>query len=176
LGCAYEDCGDPAEVAWGIPLCPPHRSAHSNWIQNQICHEIVRYFRQRPDAEESPGWTYAAILPNGRWKIGFTEQEVDRRLQKLHKIWRGRLTPVAVLPGGRTREARLHFKYKHCRVMTEAGEQFEPDAEMRAEVLAFGIHPGAVEAVARYSKYEPRLRGTSDKAAPPPVLERDEER
>lgn len=160
MACAYHDqgvqCGERSDLVGGLQLCSEHRALLFTRRQENTNAEFAEYFEGRPEAPHSPGWTYVVQPPSARWKIGYTSSDVDHRFKSLHRSY-GQLVPIAVAPGGRTREALLQHKYRDLRVKHESGEQFEPDNVMRAELSALGVDPGAVDAVARYHSYRPRL-------------------
>lgn len=86
-------------------------------------------------------------LDGGVVKIGMTS-DVDRRRVQLERTYGTPLALLAVFPGGREEEARIHGQFAHLRIGRT--EQFRPAPDLMeflGRPLLVGANPEAVEAM-----------------------------
>lgn len=150
-------CTAAGDLRLGLWLCDPCYYAVRLTVQDGPGQTLRRFV----DEQTSPldwgrGATYCVLLPNGRFKIGFTN-EVDRlanRWKSLSRHLGDRVVPLCTEHGGMARETYLHAKFHASRVLVQ-GEQFEPSPELRAYVTR-GHIPEGLEALAEFNRWTPR--------------------
>ncbi|MFJ3984876.1 GIY-YIG nuclease family protein [Streptomyces fungicidicus] len=155
-----EQCGKPAKVQANLPLCPDHHQARTYREKAKRGAELLRYFKENPEAPRSAGWCYIVHLPDCTVKVGMvgTEGRLSARLAELHEDFGGNVDILAVLPGGKDTEAVLHSHFGSIRIPGK-GERFDvtEPARVSGELLSFalshGIHPEALPAVEEYREW-----------------------
>lgn len=152
-------CDGEITLRWKhIPLCEFHRTMLGVQVNSVIDSHIAKLYEIGQLQFHSSGYTYIALLPSGRIKIGYSGRAeiLKDRWTKLSREFDGRLTILAVLDGGRTLEACLHYQFGRHRIPDSPLEQFNPDDELLEYALRSGIDPSAQESVLDFIKWKPR--------------------
>ncbi|MBM9621531.1 hypothetical protein ACFQ60_19505 [Streptomyces zhihengii] len=120
-----------------IPLCERHAANLYSWsTETYRASPIGRMEEQGLISGHLPGYTYIVQLPNGRIKIGTSVAgRINRRWREItrqyfDKGYREPLKPLAIIQGGASKEAALHYRFRESRIRDEFGEQFNPTTDL----------------------------------------------
>lgn len=151
--------GKPYTLA-NIPLCEKHAAILYDFNVYWYRVRTVQQMEEEGVLNHVSGWTYIVWLPNGRIKIGTsgTTGGVVSRWKKISGKYEGKgyeepIKPIALIPGGVTREASLHGRFNEFRIKDEFGEQFLADAELVAYAESWGIPEDMQDLVTSYEQY-----------------------
>lgn len=143
-----------------IPLCEKHAAQLYTYSTNTYRVNLVKKMEEEGVLNHVSGWTYIIWLPNGRIKIGTsgTSEGVSSRWRGITRQYEAKgydkpIKPIALIPGGVTREASLHGQFKEFRVRDEFGEQFLADPELVAYAESQGIPDDMQGLVTGYERY-----------------------
>lgn len=151
--------GKPYTLA-RIPLCEKHAAILYDFNVYWYRVRTVQQMEEEGVLNHVSGWTYIVWLPNGRLKIGTsgTSEGVSSRWRKISKQYEGKgytgpIKPIALIPGGVTREASLHGQFNEFRIKDEFGEQFLADPELVAYAESWGVPDDMQDLVTNYERY-----------------------
>ncbi|MDX2736395.1 hypothetical protein [Streptomyces caniscabiei] len=143
-----------------IPLCEKHAANLYTWSTGTYrASPIGQMEEQGLITGHLPGYTYVVQLPNGRIKVGTArEGRVLKRWEEItrdyfKKGYRDPLKPIALLPGGVSKEAALHYRFRSARVTDEFGEQFTPTPELITFAESAGMPSDQADLVPAYEKW-----------------------
>lgn len=128
--CGVASCDQEATVVkLEISLCDEHEYDFYIKMKSFFFDRRMQEFMDKGYiARHSPGSTYIVTLGNGNVKIGYSSN-LEKRFKELDREL-GPLRVLAVMDGGETREAFLHYKFNHLRVSNLRLEQFHPEPEL----------------------------------------------
>jgi len=123
-----DPCGLDAEVRSNIAMCVTHDDT-LRARKGTTARQSYKFHGH----EAFPGFCYVARLPDGLFKIGYsnTEDLVKNRMKSLSRSYGGGVVELLRLPGGFVTEAVLHWKFKEFAV-PGTGERFFPVEEIKS--------------------------------------------
>lgn len=140
-----------------MPNTPPGSPLRArNFTHEEVLHikaaQVAMLYDKGWLTEHSPGVTYICLVPSGYIKIGYSES-LAHRLISVSKDHGGRVTVLAILPGGFTREQCLHSRFSNLRLPV-TGELFEPTPELLSFAASVPPCPEMSEELAKYEAWK----------------------
>ena len=129
-------CGSPAQLRYGFEVC------ESCWVEatSRIKRSVTKHLIPLGDSplmDWGSGWVYFVLTPTGLIKIGHTTRLFER-LRSVSADNGGKVSPLALTPGGFLLEQKYHAQFHHLRVLTN-GEVFSPAADLMATIHSLGL-------------------------------------
>ena len=152
--CGFASCDQEATVVKNeISLCDEHEfdffiKMKSFHFDRRMDEFVTKGYLSR----HSPGYTYIIHLESGNIKIGYSAHLEDR-----FKRLRTELGPfkiLAVIDGGETREALLHYKFNDLRVPNLRLEQFYPNPRLINYANRQGVNREGIKALNNLPTYK----------------------
>lgn len=151
-------CGEPAELRWGLPLCP--QCSYQIWVtmRSGPLHMLREFVDNHlVETRWNYGVTYGLLLPNGKYKIGHVTRPelLNERWQRISRSLGGRVVPLVTEYGGSHLEAYRHAQFISSCYSMSRGEQFDGTMEI-LEYMRKGHVPAGLRALEQFNQWQPR--------------------